>query len=513
VIKGFFERPGAVFALIYAWKIALFVFTSQPVPSNDGYFYDGPVVNLLLHGKYANPALALALPISATKVFCAYPPLYQLVLLGWMAVFGVSAWAAMAFHIVLFGVYMLLLLAIFRRLAVPSWAIHIGAAFLLIISFHDRPDSLAHVFGIAALYAWIRSRAETQPSAWLWRWAISGLLVFTFCTGLQIGALYIFFLSMAVTAATMVNKERFPTGPMLGVVLIPIALVALVIVAWPQLWEGFLEHARQTPAWTGRRWPSLVEVLKIGRTVPGVLLSALFLASLIARSRVEMQRAPQMLWIVTFTSTLAALAIVVGSAFFLTPNSVGFAAYLQPISVAGCLSLSFFQRYRRLRVEKCLFVLAAGVGAIRAIGMSTWGVACAADVSYSQAVRAVRQELIGTNPGQKVVLSGPYLYEGARHAAALQCLHSDWLARARAGQPDFDRQALIAVKPARLILTQFDFYRRYEPVLTELKQHPEIVEFELVNRARVDPPDAKKSLQKVVQHLSWAPVIVTFSWK
>ena len=112
MIKRFFARPSAVFALVYAWKIALLVFSSQPIPSNDAFFYDGPVVNFLLHGKYANPSLALALPISGTEVFCAYPPLYQALLLGWMSLFGTSVISAMVLHLVLFGMYLVVLLAL-----------------------------------------------------------------------------------------------------------------------------------------------------------------------------------------------------------------------------------------------------------------------------------------------------------------------------------------------------------------------------------------------------------------
>ena len=90
-------------------------------------------------------------------MFCAYPPMYQAVLLGWMALFGVSAVSAMTLHLLLFGGYMLVLLAIFRRLGAPGWAAAVAGAFLLVITFDDRPDSLAHVFGIAAVYAWVRS--------------------------------------------------------------------------------------------------------------------------------------------------------------------------------------------------------------------------------------------------------------------------------------------------------------------------------------------------------------------
>src|SRR4029434_7281926 len=104
------------------------------------FFYDGPVVNFLLHGRYVNPALALALPISGTQVFSAYPPLHQFVLLLWMTVFGTSALSAVWFHVILVGIYMLLVLQILRHLNTPTWCIHVAGASLLTLTFHDRPD-------------------------------------------------------------------------------------------------------------------------------------------------------------------------------------------------------------------------------------------------------------------------------------------------------------------------------------------------------------------------------------
>src|SRR6185312_11397441 len=146
-----------VFGLVFCWKIALLVFTAQPIPSNDAFFYDGAVVNYLQNGGYYNPSLVLALPTSGSQVFCAYPPLYMVVLLGWMAMFGTSVISAMVLHLVLFGIYALILLAIFRRLQTPIWCVVIAGVYLLLITFHDRPDSLAYVFGMGAIYAWIRS--------------------------------------------------------------------------------------------------------------------------------------------------------------------------------------------------------------------------------------------------------------------------------------------------------------------------------------------------------------------
>ena len=152
MVKKLARTAGWVFALVFIWRLALLLFASLPVPSNDSFFYDGPVVNLLLHGKYANPSLALALPISGREVFCAYPPLYQAALLGWMSLCGASVISAMAFHLALFGLYLIILFAISRRLGLPAWALQLGGLFLLVITFDDRPDSLAHLFGIAAVY-------------------------------------------------------------------------------------------------------------------------------------------------------------------------------------------------------------------------------------------------------------------------------------------------------------------------------------------------------------------------
>ena len=186
-----------VFALVYCWKVLLLAISAQPVPSNDAFFYDGPVVNYLQNGGYFNPSLVMALPISSTEVFCAYPPLYQAVLLGWMTIFGTTALSAMVMHLVLFGVYMLILLAIFRRLQTPAWCVNIAGAFLLLITFHDRPDSLAYVLGMASVYAWICSRKmlggeRSGAHSAFWTWMMVVFVILCLATSLQIGAIYFF---------------------------------------------------------------------------------------------------------------------------------------------------------------------------------------------------------------------------------------------------------------------------------------------------------------------------------
>jgi len=84
---------------------------------------------------------------------------------------------------------------------------------------------------------------------------------------------------------------------------------------------------------------------------------------------------------------------------------------------------------------------------------------------------------------------------------------------ARRREPVRDLEGLLALKPHAVILTQFDYYRRYQPVLQELRTHPELREMALTNYTQIPVPDAFPSMQKVLQHVSWAPVIVKLQWR
>jgi hypothetical protein len=573
-----------IFAGVFLWRLALLLFATLPVPSNDSFFYDGPVVNLLLHGKYTNPSLAPALPISGKEVFCAYPPLYQGVLLGWMALFGASAASAMTLHVALFGLYVLILFAILRRLPVPEWAVAVGGLFLFIITFDDRPDSLAHLFGIAAVYAWVRARPSDRPKpAGGWAWLTTALALLSLATSLQIGTVYCIFLWVAALSATLCLRERFPLGPMLALLLIPPLLLGAVIAGFPHLWAGFMEHASQTPSLTGWRFPRFDELLKLGRTVPGILAVALLLPWLLARQWAEGWPADlderqvaglRTVWLVTWASTAAALAIVVASMFLLTANAVFFAVHLQPLAVAGCLALAGINlesgevwamntarslgtgcrdgvsvEHRASNIEHptsdigqltaanpsihqsttppihqslapatpwerrllWMFIGLAALGSIRAVGLTTWGLICAHDFGYAATIGLVRAKLADCAPGQAVVLSSAYLYEAARRED-INWIHSDWMEKAERGRPPKDLEGLLALKPAKLILTQFDYYRRYEPLLAQLKSRAG-VSFQVSNAAHIPAPDSMKTMRRVVQHISWAPVVVTLHWK
>ena len=67
-------------------------------------------------------------------------------------------------------------------------------------------------------------------------------------------------------------------------------------------------------------------------------------------------------------------------------------------------------------------------------------------------------------------------------------------------------------RPSRLLLTQFDYYRRYERIVSQFLRERGDVEVQITNTARVQPSDALPSMRKVIQHISWAPVIVEFTW-
>jgi len=518
-------RPGAVFALVFLWRTVLLLCFSLPVPSNDGFFYDGAVVNLILHGRYANPALAAALPISGTEMFCAYPPLYQLVLREWMTVFGASVVSALWFHWVLFGLYLLVLRACVARLRPPGWAVGLGGLFLFAITFDDRPDSLAHLWGLLAVYGWIRSTRALDaagPATPRWAWVMAAAGILTLATSVQIGTVYGLLIGCGVLAARFATGGRIPWLPMIALAVIPAGLVALVVFGFPRVWTGFLEHARQTPSIGGWRLPRLAEVLKIVRTVPGVLAVGAVLPFLLPWGRRRFsdsddpaaRAAVARFGLVAGAGVVAPLAITAAALVLLTPNAVMFASQIQPLLVTALLALAAVRcpGSRPPRKLVILFTALAALAAVRAVGISTWGVACCTRDSRARALERVEAELDRCDPDRTVVLSCPFLYTALRHPD-LRPVHCDWMAPADRHRDDTDWQGMIRLKPERIILTQFDYYRRFAPLLETLAGRPDLAQFTVTNTATLRAPDSFPSLQRVVQHVSWAPVVVTLDWK
>lgn len=516
------KNPWLVFGLIFLWKIVLFVVSVQPIPANDAFFYDGAAVHKLLYGGFYNPTLAQAFPICGTQFFSAYPPLYQIPLLAWMSLFGVSAKSVMALHLVLFGGYMLVLLVIFKRLNTPVWCANLAGGFLFVITFHDRPDSLAHLFGMLAVYAWIRSRSILGGDApgprgnnkWAWWMVLFALL--TLCTSLQIGGIYLILIFIGTAGACHFGKERFPLLPFALLALVPICLVAMVKFGFPLAWAGFVEHARQTPSLTGFRIPTVAELLKIARALPGILLVIVFLPLTWFKQHNDFtSNSGRRHELVLLPILLAAAGITLASLCILTANIVAIANYLQPLVVGIYLAICadiFHSRERWLRLQLLCFSLAVLLGAVRFIGMSTWGLACAADVSYAKSVQIIDRELDSHADGYKVVMSSAFLYDAAKHKG-VDFTHSDWLEKAGGDSQVSDMKGLLRLKPQKLILTQFDYYRRYEPLLAAARNNPALQDIQVTNTAKTRAPDSYKSLQKIVQHVSWAPVIVNLTWR
>ncbi|MCU0785479.1 MAG: hypothetical protein MUF81_15800 [Verrucomicrobia bacterium] len=240
---------GVVFAVVILWKALLLITTAQPVPFSDSFFYDGPVVNLLNGGAYANPALELVLPISATKVFSAYPPLYQSVLWIWMSLFGPSALAAMWLHLILFAIYGLGLIAIFHHLQLPAVFVNLGCLFLFGVTYHDRPDSLAFALGIWAIYAWLRAMEKPAASTrtW-WHWGAAGLNLLTLTTSLQLGMLFLGWAALLVISLSWMRRQLLPQFALATAVMIPSLLGLYVKTMQPEIWAGFQEHLHETPS-------------------------------------------------------------------------------------------------------------------------------------------------------------------------------------------------------------------------------------------------------------------------
>ena len=532
MINRLFTHFSFVFALVISWKAVLLLGFYLPPPSNDSFFYDGPVVNLLLHGHYVNPSLAEALPISATQMFSAYPPLYQFTIAVWMTVFGTSAFSAMSLHFVLFSLYAWVLWATMRQLEVPAPVVNTAGLFLLVITFHDRPDSLAHLFGILAIYSCVRGwRISRQNSAAFsrvkWPWLVAMFAILGIATGLQIGALYIFLLWVACLLRKYLVNEPMPGMALAATVVVPALLLGMVIFVFPGLWQGFLEHARQTPSFTGLRFPKLDDLLKVLRNVPGLLVVACCFCFTVLRRTAAgaglnslkqlgttgAHSSPPYCMIFLVACTFSSVCLTVASLSVLTPNSVSFVYYLQPLVVAGYLTwvASQSSTTRQWLFPRGLFFALALVVSIRAVGLSTWGVACARDFGYLQAKSRVQEQLLACKTNAIVVLSSAYLYEAARFDH-VKAIHSDWMTPAERASRNTDWEGLLKLKPEIIMLTPFDYYRRYDVLLGRLREHPELAAFEVTLSSRINPPDANRAIQRVLQHVSWAPVTIRIRW-
>lgn len=507
---------GATFVLVFAWKLILLVFTAQPVPANDAFGYDGAVVNYLLNGHYCNPSLIIPFPFSATKIYCAYPPVYQGLLYLWMSVFGTSPLAAMWLHLAMFGAYLLVLLAIFRRLNVPAWAVNVAGLFLFGITFDDRPDGLAQLLGIVAVFAWVRTASQAKPGAWPWLATLT--VVLAIGTDPEIGGLYLGWMWLLALGAAVLLQKRFPLPAMLAMIVVPVGLMLAVKYGRPDLWAGFMEHAAQTPSFTGLRIPHGADLLKLVRTIPAILVIAGLMVWTLRsgglKYHFDSDDVESSAAILLVSGVLISIGLVAAGLSLFTSNWILILAHFQPLLVGMFLCLTVKGALPAIPRQGPVLVVLVLLVSVRAIGMTTWGVACAVDVDSARGREIARAELEKLPAGSTVVMSTPFLYDAMKFPG-IRTIHEDWTHRAGEVPQALngDTLALLRLKPAALILSEFDFHRRYRIPLAELAAMPDKVALHVVDAAHFPPPDAFPSFQQVVQNVSWAPVIVEFTWK
>jgi len=497
-----------VFLLVFIWKAVLLLTVALPVPANDAFFYDGPVVHLLNHGGYFNPSIAQSRPFSGAEFFCAYPPLYQLALLAWMSLVGTSALSAMGCHLVLFGGCALAMLAIFRQLKVPANIANLAGLFLLAITFDDRPDGLACLLGTSGVYALTRWLNGARN----WAWLAALFAVLAVCTSLQIGALYAFWIFLGLVIGWKISNARLPFGALTAMILIPLGLAATVRFGFPRLWGGFLENVHGNASLTGLRVPQLDECLKAVRNLPALfLMTALLLATDAGRRHLREIKTWNAGEILFTGGLVAGLSFTFACLFVVAANWLIVVNYLQPILVGLFLTAAAkkFPEFLHAGAVTVCLVLLVGLVSVRAIGLTTWGVACSMNDSYASVRQRVAGELDSVPPHANVLLSSAYLYEADRHTNG-NWIHEDYAPLREEGE-DYPK-ALRRLHAARLVLTQYDYYRRYQRVLEDLRAAGG-VQITVTNLARLRPPDSYARLQKILQHVSWAPVIVDLDWK
>ena len=508
-----------VLGLVLSWRIALLVFTVQPVPANDAFGYDGAVVNYLHTGHYCNPSLAQIFPISGREVYSTYPPGYQGVLLVWMEVFGTSVISAMTLHLVLFAASAWLTLAIVRKFFPVATGYALAVLLFFGFTFGDRPEDLAYVFGLGSLWLGLRQISRVNATA-TDAAAIALLLLLTLYTSVIVGAYFFGVGFLAVCVAAGWDRRRL-------VLLVPFIVTAVLFAVItvsiaktePRWWAGFMESARQQSVMSvGFHAPHLLDLVKLARTAPVFLLTLMLLPWVVARRReifsgTVMPGSGNGVWVFFIAGIFVmGWVLLVADVTLLAADYVSYVMFTQIMLAAGVLALApkiFPKRERLLHVLLLGCVLLVSV---RAVGMSTWGVACAWKNSYWQTHETLRTELAPfAKSDAPVLVSSAFLYSAAEFGVK-NPVHCDWYFDHVNWTNNAEISALIRLKPPKLALTQFDYYRSFAPVLDKLRAQPELAGLRIRNLSAMRTPDSIPSLQRVVQHISWAPVIVDLDW-
>lgn len=508
-MKFSWRNPFFILGLVLLWRIALLVFTVQPIPSNDAFIFDGGIANWLKTGQYINPCIEVGYPISSAKIFSIYPPVYQGALLVWMPLFGAGVVSMITMHLVMFGIAAWLALVILKQFF-PGETNYVWVAWLLLgVTFNDRPEDLAHIFGLCSLWLVSRQIAGTRHDARVAGATVLALL-FALYTSVIVGAVYFGAGLIACTAAWWSQRKNILLLPYVLTPVLFTAIVMWVVNIHPLWWQGFLENGKKQSVVGGFRVPRELDLVKLVRTVPvfPVTLAAL---PWVWMRRKQMTAEPWLLVVAgSFAMSLVTLCLAMT---FVSPNYVSYTLYLEMIVAAGLLVLVDRLAPRVKWLPRILVLACVLLVSTRAIGMTIWGGVCAWNNSYWQTRKELRVELEPfVNSDAPVVISSAYLYSalefGVRHP-----IHSDWYYDRGMNGPDLDLQGMIKLRPPKLVLTQFDYYRGFTDIIGKLRHHPELVTVTLRDETAVRTPDSIPSMQRVVQHISWAPMIVDLDWK
>ena len=451
-------------------------------------------------------------PISGKEIYATYPPLYQAGLFIWMKMFGTSVVSAMGFHLALFSVSGLLVLLIVRRFFPAATGYALAAGLFFGLTFDDRPESLAYVFGLTALWMVARQISEPRfhPGS-----AIGLFLSLLLClyTSVIVGAYFFGVGVLACVAAFGWRRNPYGFAPFVAAALVFMVVTWSIAKLEPLWWAGFMESAReQSVMTTGFHAPQANDLLKVARTLPIFPLSVAAWPWILARRKEILSQASAWLALLIGIFVMGWVLVAL-SLTWLPANYTYYAFFTQIILACGLLALArkFFperERWLRATILACVLLVS-----VRAIGMSTWGAVCAWNNSYQNTQAVLREELAPfVTKDRPVLLSSPYLYCAAG-LGVKNPIHSDWFFDHANWTNNLPLEALTRLQPTRLVLTQFDFYRDFGGIMDQLRQHPELVDVQVRNLARVRAPDSIPSLRRVVQHISWAPVIVDLTWK
>ena len=420
------------FGLVVLWRLALLIFTAQPVPANDAFDFDGGVVNWLLHGKYVNPCLINAYPISGGQVFSLYPPFYQIPLLIWMSAFGTGALSAMWMHFFMFTASAFLAVILIRHVFPRGRSYMLAVFFLFVVTWNDRPEDFAHIFGMGSLLLLAR-QLQLKNRDWKTEIGIASLLFATLYTSVIVGAFYFGTCFLTRATAFLLARQKFSATAFVAAVILFTGATLLIVETHPLWWQGFQESAhRGTSVGNGilqsLHPPSVSYLIKVVRNAPVFFI---FLACLpvLARHRnrltsVESDAAWMSLTIGSGVMGIIFLVIIL----VLLPPYVSYVQFTQVVLAAGLLALGERLMPKSRRVLNILIFSCVLLVSVRAVGMSTWGAACAYDVSYGRSNKILREELQPyAKTDEPVILSSAFLYEAAR-LDVKNPLHADWFA-------------------------------------------------------------------------------------